>query len=67
MSLDEDGRVIRLDSTSKFLAPGMRIGWVTAPEKFIDKYILLQEISVNVRPCRRKHMLILFTIRIPYP
>lgn len=28
----------------------MRLGWVTAPEKYIEKYILLQEISVNI-PC----------------
>lgn len=48
LSLDQDGRVIRLDSCSKFLAPGMRLGWVTAPEAFIDKYVLLQEISVNI-------------------
>lgn len=29
LSLDVDGRVARLDSTSKFLAPGYRIGWVS--------------------------------------
>jgi DNA-binding transcriptional MocR family regulator len=30
LSIDEDGRVIRLDSFSKTIAPGCRLGWVTA-------------------------------------
>ncbi len=50
LSLDEDGRVLRLDSLSKFMAPGMRVGWITAPEDFISKYQLLQEISSQVPP-----------------
>ncbi len=41
-------RVLRLDSLSKFMAPGMRIGWLTAPEEFVSKYQLLQEISSQV-------------------
>ena len=45
MSLDVDGRVLRLDSLSKFMAPGMRIGWLSGPEEFVSKYLLLQEIS----------------------
>ena len=38
LSLDTDGRVMRLDSFSKVLAPGSRIGWVTASEQLIAKY-----------------------------
>merc|ERR1712048_820553 len=38
LSLDGDGRVLRLDSFSKFLAPGFRLGWVTGPQPLIDKY-----------------------------
>lgn len=30
LSIDRDGRVIRLDSFSKTIAPGCRLGWVTA-------------------------------------
>jgi aromatic amino acid aminotransferase I len=38
LSLDTDGRVMRLDSFSKVLAPGSRIGWVTASEQIIRIY-----------------------------
>ncbi|WPT10617.1 Kynurenine/alpha-aminoadipate aminotransferase [Picochlorum sp. SENEW3] len=37
LPLDEDGRVIRLDSFAKFLAPGFRLGWATASERIIEK------------------------------
>ncbi|KAJ5419290.1 uncharacterized protein N7487_002840 [Penicillium crustosum] len=30
LSIDRDGRVIRLDSFSKTIAPGCRLGWITA-------------------------------------
>ena len=30
LSLDTDGRVVRLDSFAKMLAPGLRVGWLTA-------------------------------------
>ena len=38
MSLDTDGRVVRLDSFAKFLAPGFRLGWLTAHPHFVDKF-----------------------------
>ena len=34
---DVDGRVIRLDSFAKFLAPGFRLGWATAAPPVIEK------------------------------
>lgn len=37
LSLDIDGRVIRLDTLSKTMAPGCRIGWITAQPKFIER------------------------------
>ena len=30
LSMDTNGRVVRLDSFAKMLAPGMRVGWLTA-------------------------------------
>ena len=35
LSIDTDGRVIRMDSFSKVIAPGSRIGWITAPAQVI--------------------------------
>eukprot|EP01040_Poterioochromonas_malhamensis_P017526 gene17526-20178_t len=43
LSMDTDGRVLRLDSLSKLVAPGMRMGWISGPSQFIEKYMLLQE------------------------
>lgn len=51
LSLDTEGRVIRFDSLSKFVAPGMRIGWIVGPSDFIEKYQLLQEQTTQVRVC----------------
>ncbi|XP_062991408.1 kynurenine/alpha-aminoadipate aminotransferase, mitochondrial-like [Elgaria multicarinata webbii] len=40
LSMDVDGRVIRGDSFSKVISPGMRIGFLTGPAFLIDKVIL---------------------------
>jgi aromatic amino acid aminotransferase I / 2-aminoadipate transaminase len=50
LSIDVDGRVIRIDTVSKIISPGMRLGWVTGPPDFIDKYVLLQSQSAQF-PC----------------
>ncbi|KAJ2666993.1 hypothetical protein IW148_000412 [Coemansia sp. RSA 1199] len=47
LSLDTDGRVIRLDSFSKVLAPGLRCGWVTAPKYITDKIQFHNETSIQ--------------------
>ena len=48
LSMDTDGRVLRFDSLSKFICPGLRIGWITNGDPaFIEKYQLLQEISTQ--------------------
>ncbi|KAB5525774.1 aromatic aminotransferase Aro8 [Coniochaeta sp. 2T2.1] len=44
LSLDKSGRVVRLDSASKILAPGLRIGWVTANDSIIDKFVSYHEV-----------------------
>lgn len=45
LNLDTNGRVVRLDSTSKILAPGLRTGWVTASKEIVDKFISYAEVS----------------------
>ncbi|GMM38641.1 bifunctional 2-aminoadipate transaminase/aromatic-amino-acid:2-oxoglutarate transaminase [Saccharomycopsis crataegensis] len=45
LSLDTEGRVLRLDSCSKTLAPGTRVGWITAKASFIERFTRIQEVS----------------------
>ena len=45
LSIDTDGRVIRLDSFSQGFAPGARMGWVTGPEQVIDRFIRHNEVT----------------------
>ncbi|EMG50633.1 Aromatic amino acid aminotransferase I, partial [Candida maltosa Xu316] len=47
ISLDVEGRVIRLDSLSKVLAPGLRLGWIIAQKNLLERYIRLHEVSVQ--------------------
>jgi aromatic amino acid aminotransferase I len=47
LSIDVDGRVLRMDSFSKVLAPGTRLGWVTASEQIIERWVRHQECSVQ--------------------
>ena len=37
LSFDIEGRVIRLDTFSKTIAPGCRLGWITAQPAFIER------------------------------
>lgn len=47
ISMDTDGRVIRLDSFSKIIAPGMRLGWFTSHEFFQSHLEALTDSSVQ--------------------
>lgn len=47
LSLDVDGRVMRMDSFSKVIAPGTRTGWITASEQIIERYIRHSELSTQ--------------------
>lgn len=38
LSLDVDGRVLRLESFSKIIAPGSRTGWITGAEQLIERF-----------------------------
>ena len=39
LSADTDGRVVRLDSFSKWMGPGLRCGWCTGPKTFVEKLL----------------------------
>lgn len=39
LSMDTEGRVIRLDTFSKTIAPGCRLGWITAQPEFIERLL----------------------------
>ncbi|KAH7102072.1 L-tyrosine:2-oxoglutarate aminotransferase [Auriculariales sp. MPI-PUGE-AT-0066] len=43
LSLDVDGRVLRIDTLSKTLVPGMRLGWITCTQFFAEKLLLLTD------------------------
>ncbi|KAI8982830.1 L-tyrosine:2-oxoglutarate aminotransferase [Trametes punicea] len=45
LSLDTDGRVLRIDSFSKIMAPGMRLGWITSSALFHELLITYTDSS----------------------
>jgi 2-aminoadipate transaminase len=46
-SMDEEGRVVRLDSFSKVFAPGLRIGYASGPPEIIRQFVLFKQ-SANL-------------------
>ncbi|EED17873.1 aromatic amino acid aminotransferase, putative [Talaromyces stipitatus ATCC 10500] len=47
LSIDVDGRVVRLDTFSKTIAPGCRLGWVTAQPAIIERIARITETSTQ--------------------
>ncbi|KAF2723299.1 PLP-dependent transferase [Polychaeton citri CBS 116435] len=47
LSLDVDGRVFRMDSFSKVVAPGSRVGWITASQQLIERYRTHADVSTQ--------------------
>ncbi|PVI08284.1 PLP-dependent transferase [Periconia macrospinosa] len=47
LSIDTDGRVMRLDSFSKVVSPGSRIGWVTASRQVVAAYAKASDLSTQ--------------------
>lgn len=50
LSIDYEGRVVRLESFSKTLAPGVRFSWIIGQDSLIKSFIKLNEISFQT-PC----------------
>ncbi|KAI0244836.1 U3 snoRNP protein [Massospora cicadina] len=48
LSLDVDGRVVRMDSWAKTIAPGFRVGWITAQSSLILKLQFINEVSIQM-------------------
>lgn len=46
LSMDTSGRVLRMDTTSKILAPGLRCGWIAGCAQIIDKFVNYSEVGV---------------------
>jgi len=47
LNVDYDGRVIRLDTFSKTVAPGCRLGWITAQPAIVERLIRITETSTQ--------------------
>lgn len=47
ISMDVEGRVIRLDSFSKVLAPGLRFGWFVGQKNLLERLVRLHEVSIQ--------------------
>lgn len=47
LSMDVDGRVMRMDSFSKIIAPGSRVGWITASEQIVERSVRHAELSTQ--------------------
>ena len=44
-SLDEDGHVMYAGTFSKIMAPGIRVGWVIAPQNIINKFVIAKQVN----------------------
>jgi DNA-binding transcriptional MocR family regulator len=47
LSVDTDGRVVRLDTFSKTIAPGCRLGWITTQPAFVDRIQRITETTTQ--------------------
>lgn len=47
LTIDYQGRVIRMDTFSKVLAPGSRLGWFTMNKMFCERMLRTSEVQTN--------------------
>ncbi|KAH7152364.1 pyridoxal phosphate-dependent transferase [Dactylonectria estremocensis] len=66
LNIDVDGRVIRLDTFSKTVAPGCRLGWITAQPALIERFERITEATTQ-QPSGFVQSLIAELIRGPQP
>jgi len=50
LSLDVDGRVLRFDSFSKIMSSGLRVGFLSGPQAFVQRVIYHQMVSAVHTP-----------------
>ncbi|KAL4813844.1 pyridoxal phosphate-dependent transferase [Aspergillus spinulosporus] len=58
----ETGRVVRFDSLSKIVSPGMRLGILTAPAAVVGKVVRITE-NINLQPSSTTQLLALSLLR----
>ena len=47
LSIDTDARVLRMDTFSKFIAPGLRCSWMTLPERLMKPAVYASQYSTQ--------------------
>ncbi|KAL1383841.1 aromatic amino acid aminotransferase 1 [Phyllosticta capitalensis] len=47
LSMDVDGRVLRMDSFSKVVSPGSRVGWITGAVQVVERYAKHADVSTQ--------------------
>jgi DNA-binding transcriptional MocR family regulator len=47
LSIDYEGRVIRMDTFSKTVAPGCRLGWITAQPAIVERILRITEATTQ--------------------
>lgn len=62
-SLDHNDRVIYMSSLSKTLAPGLRLGYLVAPQLFIRQARALRRLMIRHPPSNNQHTVALFLAR----
>ncbi|KAI5862770.1 aromatic amino acid aminotransferase [Durotheca rogersii] len=66
LNIDVDGRVVRLDTFSKTVAPGCRMGWLTGAPDVIERVLRVSEASTQ-QPSGFAQVVIAQTIMGPQP
>ncbi|KAL2803100.1 pyridoxal phosphate-dependent transferase [Aspergillus granulosus] len=59
---EDSGRVVRFDSLSKIVSPGMRLGILTAPAAVVDKVTRITE-NINLQPSSTTQLIALSLLR----